>query len=453
MLHMLKWAAGMLGGGLLCSGAAALPVQPPVTVIRNVQVIAMDGAPIHSSSSIVVEGPKVRSILSEGDPIPAGARIIDGHGEFVIPGLIDAHVHYPYYGVVKPADYLRYGVTTVFSLGTPTAELPELLRARAAIAQGREIGPHIYATGPAIANHIKIDKVADVEPFLSSLRFQGLEFVKVYNEIPQDVFDAVIAGAHQRGMGVFGHIPRRFPPEFTITHGLDVIAHMEELYFTVFHAPRDRDLAGMMPDWSPDYSKIDPILDLIAAHHVAIIPNLVAPMDFQDLWTDEEREYALPDAKYINPKLLQMWKGGSSVHRDQIEKRMMREQIKYPLIRTLTYRAWKKGILLLAGTDAPLPAIYPGRSLHQELRLLVAAGLPPEDALRTATANGGIVAKLYVDHNACIGVIAPGCEADLVLLKANPLEDIRNTAMIAGVMSDGRWYTPAELDRASRWTH
>src|SRR5205814_507858 len=150
-------------------------------------------------------------------------------------------------------------------------------------ASGELVGAHLYATGEAIANHIQLNTPVEVEPFLTRLHEQnGLEFVKVYNEIQQDVFDAVVAGAHRRGMGVFGHMPRRFPPQYTLTHGLNVVAHMEEFFFTEFQGPRDRDLDTFSPDWTPDYSKINPILDLVAENHVAIIPNLVASNTFHE---------------------------------------------------------------------------------------------------------------------------------------------------------------------------
>jgi len=174
---------------------------------------------------------------------------------------------------------------------------------------------------------------------------------------------------------VFGHIPRRFSSEYSLTHGLNVVAHMEEFFFTTFEGPRDRDLDAMAPDWMPDYGRIDPILDLAAAHGVAIVPDLVASFTFQSLWADEDRAISTPDLAYFSLEDAKAWRSRNYSRRDRIELRMMRAQIKYPLIRVMTYRAQRRGILLLAGTDAPLPGVFPGRSLHEELRLLAAAGL------------------------------------------------------------------------------
>ena len=362
-----------------------------------------------------------------------------------MPGMIDAHVHFG--AEHELAGFLRYGVTTVFSLGTRERDIPALIEARRRQSSGALVGARLYATGTTVPSMFELKSVADVAPFMSKLQGQGFEFVKTYNEIPQEILDEIVKEARTRGMGVFSHMPRRFPVKYTLTHGINVLAHMEELFFTEFQGPRDSALDTLEPDWMPEYAKIGPVLDLFAANDVAIIPNLVASYSFRALWEDEERELSNPDAKYIDPRTMESWRTYNHSRRDRVEKRMQREEIKAPLIRTLTYRAQSKGILLLAGTDVGLPAIYPGRSLHQELFLMVSAGLTKEQALKTATINGGIVAKRFVDSKTCIGSIREGCEADLVLLRANPLENIRNTGSIVGVMNDGKWYLRAELDR------
>jgi len=457
-MTVFRTAAARLIATFLCGVSAAMAAPGPAsaagaertTLIRNVTAITLTDAGTSAGMAVLISGGRIKTLIRPGSPLPKADQIIDGSGLYLIPGLIDAHVHYPYSGLAKPANYLRYGVTTVFSLGTPEAELPALLAARDDISKGRLVGPHLYATGPAIANQVRLERPDQVEPFLDKLAAFKFELVKVYNEIPQPVFDAVVVGARRRGMGVFGHMPRTFPPEYSLTHGLNVLAHMEELFFTVFGGPRDRDLDKLVPDWTPDYGKIDATLDLFVANQVAIIPNLSASLNFQNLWADEDREFSTSDTAYIKSDVLRAWRETNVARRPQIAQRMAREQIKYPLLRTLSYRAAKKGVLLLAGSDAPLAALFPGRSLHQELRLLVAAGLTNEQALRTATANGGMATRQWVNRTACIGVIKAGCEADLVLLRANPLDDIRNAAMIAGVMADGRWFTPTQLETLSR---
>lgn len=432
----------------VCSFAQTAPTgqaSSARSVIRNVNIITLDERGVLAGAAVVVSGGKIEKILSKGASAPPDATVIDGGGGYLIPGLIDAHVHFG--AEHELTGFLRYGVTTVFSLGTRERDIPALLEARKRQASGALVGAHLYATGTTVPSMRELKSVAKVAPFISQLQSQGFEFVKTYNEIPQDIFDEIVKEAKARGMGVFSHMPRRFPVKYTLTHGINVLAHMEELFFTEFQGPRDSGLDALSPDWMPDYSKIDPTLDLFASNNVAIIPNLVASYSFRALWEDEERELTLPDAKYIDPETMKSWRAYNHSRRDRVEKRMQREEIKYPLIRTLTYRAQNKGILLLAGSDVGLPAVYPGRSLHQELNLMVAAGLTKEQALRTATINGGIVAKRFVDSRTCIGAIREGCEADLVLLRADPLENIRNVGSIVGVMSDGQWYLRETLDK------
>lgn len=423
---------------------------PPDTLIRNVTIITLDTPGVVPDASILLRQGRIAAIFRPGQAVPAAANIIDGAGGYLIPGLVDSHTHFYQAGDNEVSSYLRYGLTTVFSLGTPDNALQDLVRTRARIDAGELAGPHLYATGPSIGGYRQLQTVAQVEPFLDEMQGLRLELVKVYNDVSQPVFDALVAGARRRHMGVFGHMPRGFPPEYTITHGLNVLAHMEELFFTTFEGPIDEELATFSPAWAPDQARIAPVLDLLARNNVAIISNLSASFSFQNLWVDEDRELSVADREYQTAQSAAYWRRGNYSRRSQIGRRMVREQIKYALIRQLTYEAARRGILLLAGSDAPNPAQYPGRSLHQELRLMVASGLTEEEALRTATVNAGLAAERFFNARSCFGVIRIGCEADLLLLSANPIENIRNTQSMVGVMTDGRWYTREALDRIAR---
>lgn len=460
MIHMALLAGLAITAATASAPAAAQETTSAApTVIRNVNIVTLDSRGTIAGGSVVTEKGRIVRILTNGEAPPARARVVEGEGGYLIAGLIDAHVHY--HADALLTRYLRYGVTTVFSLGTREANVPALLAARRRIADGTLVAPRLYATSTNFPEQHAFKSPAEVAPYLDAMRANGFELVKLYNAVPQEIFDAVTREAHKRGMGVFGHMPRTFAPEHTVSHGLDVLAHMEELYFTTFGGARDRApdpnrasgpnevLATLAADWTPDYSRMDPILDAMAKNRVAIIPNLVVSATFRALWMDEDKEFSISDTAYLTAEERADVRKHNYSHRDQIEKRMLREELKYPLIRRLTYEAQKKGILLLAGSDSPIPGLYPGRSLLQELRLLVAAGLTNEEALKTATINGGELTRRF-DPQACIGAIRVGCEADLVLLKADPLADIRALDQIAGVMTDGAWYLPAKLDELSR---
>jgi imidazolonepropionase-like amidohydrolase len=416
-------------------------------VIADTNVVTMDDAgTVLAGASVVIAHGRIARIVPAGGAVPsAGVTRIDGHGGWLIPGLIDGHTHYDQ--DYQLALYLRSGVTTTVSLGRPAEAMKPFPHIQAEIAAGRFPGPTVYATGPIISNSIQIDTPDQARAFVDEEARTGYGFVKVYNGTSRVVFDAVVAETRHQGMGVFGHMPRDIDPEYVVSNGLNVLAHMEELFFTALKAPRDRDLDSLTPDWRPDTSRIDAIFDEMKAHDVVIIPNLVASYGFAQLWVDPRSILAGPEIGQLDDETATGWRTGNFTHRPDVMKRILREQLKLPLLFQLTWRAHQKGVLLVAGTDSPIPPIFPGTSLHEELRLLVMAGLTPKEALATATRNAGEMIRRYVDRKACIGVVRAGCEADLVLLSADPLGDIRATEAIVGVMSDGRWRNRAELDR------
>ena len=444
-IFKLRIAFGLLAAASVPAWAAAPEKQAGVAVIRNVNLVTLDSRGVMEGASVVSRYGKIDAVLAKGATLPEAAVVIDGSGKYLIPGLIDAHVHYE--AEQELASFLRYGVTSVFSLGTRDPEMPAMVEAMERQRRGAFVGAHLYATGPSIANHRKLNSPAEVGPYFDELQSKRLTFAKVYNDTSQPVFDEVVRQAKARKMGVFGHLPRGIPIEYVLSHGLDVVAHMEEFFFARFRSTvTDSALPDLKPDWSPDYSVIDPYLAIAREHRVAIIPNLVASYNFRNLWVDESSQIDIDDARYMAKDVIADWRKYNHSHRPLADRRAIREEIKYPFIRTMAYRAQQQGVLLLAGSDSPLPALYPGRSLHQELNLLVAAGLTSEQALKAATVNAGEVAKRAVDPSTCIGVIQAGCEADLVLLDSNPLENIRNVGSIAGVMADGHYYTRAQLD-------
>lgn len=415
------------------------------TVIRNVHVITMSGAGTLHNVAVVVEGGVVKAILpdTEADRYE-DVTVIDGDGGYLTPGLIDAHMHHR--EQVEYGNYIAHGVTTVLGLGQGDS-LAGMLAVKEAIDDDVVVGPHIYTTGATIANHVHFEDPEAARAFVRDLKTQGLPYVKVYNEISQAIFDAVVDEAAHQGMSVFGHIPRNFSTEYSLANGLDVVAHAEEFYFAYFGGPRDQELDSFDGSQAPDLGAAKRILDLMIEHGVALIPNLIFTFDQMRLYEDEDAVLADPESAYLHPDLRAAWLEYHSAERPDTRKRMLRERIKYNLIHEFTRRARDAGVLIVAGTDTPLPGLYPGLALHREMRELVKAGLTYEEALAAATRSGGELVGRYVDTEARIGVIAPGYEADLVLLADNPLEDIRNTTRIQGVMTDGVWLDRDELDR------
>ena len=444
MPKTLKLAATLL----LIATTAILgnPSAAATTIlVRNVHVITMDtGAAPLPNASVLIEDGRIARILAAGAEPPATAtQIIEGNGGWLSPGLIDCHTHYDQNRELT--SYLRHGVTTVLSLGRPEAAMAPLPAIAARIAAGTFPGPRVYATGAILSNHVKVDSAAEAREFVRKQAAQGYGFVKIYNGTSQEVFDAAVDEARRLKMGVFGHMPRGVAPDHVVKRGINVIAHMEELFFTVLGGPSDRNLDSLTPDWTPNLERASALLDLIASNEVAIIPNLIASHTFMNLWVDPETVFSSREMAFVDRATATEWRQGHFATRPNIEKRMLRERLKLPLLYALTWQAHKKGVLLVAGTDSPLPALFPGASLHKELRLLVAAGLTPTEALATATRNAGKLVRNFVDPSACLGVIRLGCDADLLLLTADPTADIRNTEAIVGIMADGRWFPPQSL--------
>jgi imidazolonepropionase-like amidohydrolase len=153
-----------------------------------------------------------------------------------------------------------------------------------------------------------------------------------------------------------------------------------------------------------------------------------------------------PEARFLHPATRQMWEQQNPRHRSGLERFDLRERGKSAVLRTLTRALHQAGVTLLLGSDASAPGMYPGKSAQTELKELVAAGLRPYDALATGTRNAGSVIRSQLRGASPFGTVAVGNRADLLLLRSNPLADIRNIEAIAGVLVGGQWYTRAALD-------
>lgn len=443
ILKGLGFTCAALASG--CVNAGPNDAERGPSVITNVTIVAMDGSAPLEGKAVVIESGRIRKLIDARDVDEAlGATVIDGRGGYLTPGLIDVHVHHR-----ENIDYLNYvanGVTTVVGLGQGRSA-EEFRQLRDKIAAGRFIGPRVYTTAQAIANQIKIDDPDVAREYVHRLNGEGYDLIKIYNNIPKDVFDAVVDESAKVGLCVFGHLPRNFPVEYSLSHGLDVVAHAEEFYFAYFGGPRDQELNAFDGSALPDISKAQAVIDLMAQNEVALIPNLIFSFTIMKFWEDEDATLADPELGYWHPSLRDDWRQANGARRTRIDKRMLRERIKYGFVHEFTRRAHEAGVLIATGTDAPVQGVIPGSSLHGEMRELIKTGFSFEEALAAATRSGGLLIAKYVDAQSRIGVIAPGYEADLVLVAENPLDDIRNMSRIEGVMVDGAWLERASLDR------
>jgi|GEM_PF-430721 len=445
ILALLSALTALLAGsGALAKAEFSVPPAER-SIIKNVRLLPMTGDnEVLEGLAVLVEGGVIKKIAPIEELGDVGL-VIDGDGGFLAPGYIDAHIHG--WGADYYLNYLAHGVTTALTLGDRGKNLPSLMTAKRKIAAGEKAGPDLYTTGRTIGSQINIETPMAARKHVRRLKKDGHSFVKTYDGVSREIFDATVAEAARRDMSVFGHISGEFPVEHSLENGLDVIAHAEELYFDYFDGTGDDDLDAFDGLTRPAPDKAQRAIDLMVESDVALIPNLSFTFAAAKLWDNQNEVLSGPEIEYLHPELIAGdWNDGHITRRNKPGKRIFRGRIKYDFIHDLTLRAHNSGVLIVTGTDAPLPGLHPGLSLHSEMRELVKAGLHHNAAFAAATRNGGDFVAKYADKDAKIGAIKVGYEADFVLLADNPLSDIRHAAAIKGVMSNGRWYARALLD-------
>ena len=394
-------------------------------VFVNVNLITMVPGEKPGPATVVVRDGRVATIATGPIPPRGGARVIDGGGGWLIPGLSDMHVHLHYEEELLLL--LANGVTRTRNLwGNPR----HLLWKRE-IAAGKRLGPTLFTSGPILdgANPVwqKSRPVASTEKareLVAELQEKGYDEIKVYNRLRRDVYRAILSEARTRGIRVTGHVPYAAGIVEALNLGQSCVEHLDGYLEFPFLLP----------------PQIDSFVDLTARTGAWNCPTLVvyrkvvAPPEARAL-------LARPEMRFVPPRRRAGWdpardfrfrhltseQFGQYRSGDRVRKRVAK------MLHDATGR-------LLLGTDAGNPFVVAGWSVHEELENLVDAGLTPYEAIEAGTTN----AARYLGDGA--GTIAKGERADLVLLEKNPLDDIANSRTIAGVMVRGRWLDRAEID-------
>ena len=369
-----------------------------------------------------------------------------------MPGLVDFHVHLR--DEVELGAYLRHGVTTVVVMrGTETALA---LRLRSNV--GRITGPRVLAAGPLVdgeppiwpGSSTQVVTTKEAARTLAEMHCRaGFDFVKVYNNLNVDLLEEIATGAHACGIPVAGHLPRLPVREDGLTRaldaGLDLIAHGEEIFFTHLGVASDAKMSTSAPI-RPE--RIASAVRHIADARAAVIPNLSFIAMTARMLDDVEAVFADPAFKLLSLPVQDMWRDQNPTRRADLNAFRQRELEKRRAVTTMTAQLHQQGVLLLTGTDASAPGMFPGKSMHLELQELVASGLTVRDAFAAATRNAG---RFFEQHPRSgkrragssdltrLGTIVRGGSADLVLVAGNPLEDMRALESIEGVMIRGRW--------------
>lgn len=423
---------------LAVTATAAQPPTPRPIAITGVTVIDPNADASVPDMTVVIREGRIAS-AGAGVAVPRDATVIDGRGQFLMPGLWDMHVHL---GVTRESAFPAFvanGVTAVRDLG---GDLVELDRWRTEVAAGSRVGPLIVRAGPMLVGQdplrfqVLIETPEQGRDTVRRLRAAGVEQIKV-KSMSRDAYFAIVAEARALGLPVTGHIPRTVSPEEASDAGQSV-EHVNTLFDGTFETARPgKNLSPEIAVWCGTEQARE-LFQRFVRNETFVDPTLVAlerlSIRFALGLPDPDWRYTAASARAEAEKILGPVRYDAAPQ-PRIHSADLREML------AVTRMMHDAGVKVLAGTDVSF-INAPGFSLHDELELLVAAGLPPAAALRAATSNpAAVFPKLET------GSIAAGRRADLVLLDANPLTDIRNARRIRAVVLAGKFLDRPALDR------
>jgi imidazolonepropionase-like amidohydrolase len=443
--------------------------------IEHVTVIDATGSAAKPDRTVVVDGGRiVRMSPSKKTAVPRNAVVVDGTGKFLIPGLWDMHVHgatdrrAPWSHLLLLAN----GVVGVRDMFGP----PDARAWRAAQASGPDPSPTIYLASPIVdgpdptwPHSIVVADEAQGRAVVDEQQQRGADFIKVYDKLPRGAYFAIADEARKRGIPFEGHVPEAVTAAEASDAGQKSIEHLTRVAVACSRDEADivqemeRQEALFRAPGATVAEKVasgkritDQLQRAVDTYDDATAEALFARFVKNGTWqcptltllrarAGEPLPADDPRLMYLSKAVRAEWDAGYYYMKFPLQARaaMLRllgvEYIEAMKIVGLMYRA---GVPILAGTDAMNPQCFPGFSLHDELALLVDAGLPPMAALQAATRN----AAQFMGQLDRRGTIEAGKVADLVLLDKDPLADIHNTRAIEAVVLNGRFFSRAALD-------
>ena len=445
--------------------------------IDNISIIDPKVGLIEHQTVIIKEGKILQVLPADQINLSSKNTIIDGTGKFLMPGLWDAHVHFAYIEEMAPSMFdlfLAYGITSVRDTG---GEINFTSAWKKKSLQNPTSSPRVMIAGPLLdgmpnvydgSDHehpplsVGLATVSEVRNKVNELDSMGVDLLKAYEMLTPEQFEEIMRLAKQKGLNVTGHVPLSMDVISASNAGLNSMEHMRNLELSCaansdellaqrqeILALGKKDIGGVLRSKihalqrplaiaNYDPQRAQEVLDVLAKNDTWQIPTLALATGFT------ERPFARPEwqetFKYLPEAIELSWK-------KEIDQLLATSPTPF----NETYTQWftnmvgqvhRTGIEIMAGTDCPIFYLTPGRSLHEELEVLVKAGLSPLEALQTATINP---AKYFHLENE-LGAVKEAMRADLLILDANPLDDIKNTQKIDAVIKQGHYMGRSDLD-------
>ena len=407
----------------------ALPAFAETIVFRNVKVVSMTSPKVMEKQNVIVRDGVIESVSTRLAKMPAGTKVVDGTGKFLMPGLAEMHGHVPPLNAPNGATddalflYVANGITTVRGmLGHPGQ-----LELREKSKRGEIVAPNLYLAGPSF-NGQSVNSPQEAIDKVRAQKQEGWDLLKVHPGLTRDEYDAMAKTAREERIRFGGHVPAEVGLEHAIEMGQETFDHIDG-YAELLDA-----------DKGPvDEKKLAAIVKKSKDANVWIVPtSALWEVLFNTIPLETLQGYA--ELKYVPQAAVDQW---SKAYNDRLAQTPREAAKNVIAARVRILRALHEGgVKILMGTDAPQQFSVPGFSLHRELLRMREAGMSPYEILKTGTVNVG----QYFSKQDSFGAIERGRRADLVLVDANPLVDITNVAKISGVMVRGRWLSRADLD-------
>jgi imidazolonepropionase-like amidohydrolase len=433
-------------------------------VIRCVTVIDATGKPAQPGMTVVIEQDQIVAIgPCTKVKAPAGSQIVDGREKFLIPGLWDMRVH----GFSPGPGSTAEGETWMYPLhlangvvGVRAMWGPENARAwRVQHAKYDKPSPNVYLASPIIdgpnptwPGSVAVADAAQARAAVDRYQANGADFIKVYDGVPRDAYFAIVDEAHKLGISFVGHVPDAIRVEEASDAGQKSIEHLigvalgasseEETLFAIkWTQTGDFLRRDLRANATYEESKAAALFARFVKNGTWQCPTLVVNRSYEHF--DDGIFMHKKWLKYIPSDTRDLWKKmGDDTGKQRSAQYWSDAHRQFPEELKLVGRMYRAGVAILAGTDTYNPYVFPGFSLHEELSLLVEAGLPPMAALQEAT----IGPARFMGQAERRGTVEVGKVADLVLLDRNPLADIHNSTSIRAVILGGKLMSRASLD-------